>query len=262
MNYRKLSEPTKKRFFSPSVHGANGYLIDQFLQSCSNNRTDEYGGSMENRVRFLEEVVQGIIDSGAFPANRIGFRLSPNGVFGGMGSEDNYDMFTFVAKRMSKYGLAYLHAMVRIIPTVHAFSLLPEPLKFYLTDSSLLVSFLQDGKGFGWHDKCQIVTTFDLKKNFEGPVITNVGLTKDTAEGMIRSGAADLACFGRLYISNPDLPERFANNWPTAPEAAYETWYRPTGAKGYTDFPTYEEEQKAKAAKGTTSSDDITEAEA
>lgn len=196
------------------IHAANGYLIDQFLQSRTNNRTDEYGGSMENRVRILVEVVEAIIESGAFPANRIGFRLSPNGVFGDMGSADNYEMFNFVAKTMSKYGLAYLHAM--------------------------------DGKGFGWHDLCKAVTVFDLKKNFEGPIITNVGLTKETAEGMIRSGGADLACFGRLYMSNPDLPERVANNWPLNPEAEYATWWGPTGAKGYTDYKTYEEEQKIK----------------
>jgi len=79
-----------------------------------------------------------------------------------------------------------------------------------------------------------------MKKNFEGLLICNIGLNKDIAEGMIRSGAADMACFGRLYISNPDLPERFANDWPVEPEAAYETWWQPTGAKGYTDFPTYE----------------------
>ena len=91
------------------VHGANGYLIDEFLQSSSNNRTDEYGGSMENRVRILTEVVDAIIDSGAFPANRIGFRISPNGVFGGMGSKDNFEMFTFVAKTLNTKGLAYLH---------------------------------------------------------------------------------------------------------------------------------------------------------
>lgn len=190
------------------LHGANGYLIDQFLQSCSNNRTDEYGGSMENRVRFLDEVVAALIDAGAFPANRIGIRLSPNGVFGGMGSEDNYEMFNFVAKAMSKYGLAYLHVM--------------------------------DGKGFGWHDKCKAVTPFDIKHNFGGPVICNIGLTVDVAEGMIRSGAADLAAFGRLYISNPDLPERVANNYPLAPEAEYPSWWGPTGAQGYTDFPTYQ----------------------
>lgn len=86
----------------------------------------------------------------------------------------------------------------------------------------------------------------DLKQHFDGPIISNVGLDKGTAEGIIRSGAADLACFGRLYISNPDLPERFANDWPLEPEAAYETWWGATGAKGYTDFPTYEEQQKDK----------------
>lgn len=189
------------------VHAANGYLIDEFLQTCSNNRSDEYGGSMENRCRFLVEVVEAIIADGSFSANRIGFRISPNGVFGGMGSKDNHEMFTYVAKTMNKYGLAYLHIM--------------------------------DGKGFGWHDMCKAVTCMDIKKNFDGPVISNVGLNKESAEGLIRSGAADMACFGRLYISNPDLPERFANDWPVAPEAEYSSWWAPTGAKGYTDYPAY-----------------------
>jgi 2,4-dienoyl-CoA reductase-like NADH-dependent reductase (Old Yellow Enzyme family) len=157
----------------------------------------------------LVEVIEALIADGAFPANRIGFRVSPNGSFGGMGSKDNDEMFAFVAKTMSKYDLAYLHAM--------------------------------DGVGFGYHNKCKVVTVYDLKKNFEGPIIANVGLTKDVAEGMIRSGAADLCCFGRTYMSNPDLVERFQNNWPLNPDAEYETWWRPTGAEGYTDFPTYSE---------------------
>jgi len=194
------------------VHAANGYLIDQFLQSSSNNRSDEYGGSMENRVRFLEEIIDALIADGAYPANRIGFRLSPNGVFGGMGSKDNFEMFTFVAKRMNTRGLAYMHLM--------------------------------DGKGFGWHNMCKQVKCMDMKKHFDAPIICNVGLNKDSAEGMIRSGAADLACFGRLYISNPDLPERIANNWPIEPEAEYSTWWAPTGEKGYTDFPFYEEKKQ------------------
>ena len=101
-----------------------------------------------------------------------------------------------------------------------------------------------DGLGFGYHEKCPVVTAYDMKKNFEGPVICNVGLTKETAEGMIRSGAADLACFGRLYISNPDLPERFGNDWPVEAEAPYETWWYSTGEKGYTDWPTYNEEKE------------------
>lgn len=169
---------------------------------------------MENRVRFLEEVVQALIDDGSFPADRIGFRLSPNGSYGDMGSEDNDVMFPFIAKSMSKYGLAFLHLM--------------------------------DGLGFGYHEKCKVVTAFDIKKEFNGPVIANVGLTKETGEGMIRSGAADMVAYGRPYISNPDLPERFKNNWPLNPDAEYETWWYPTGAVGYTDFPFYEPEEEKK----------------
>lgn len=194
------------------IHSANGYLVDQFLQSSTNKRNDEYGGSMENRVRFLKELVEALIEEGSFPANRIGFRLSPNGAFGDMGSEDNNEMFPFVAKEMNKYGLAYMHVM--------------------------------DGLGFGFHNKCPPVTAAQLRKVFDGPIMANVGLTRDVAEGMIRSGAVDLVAFGRLYISNPDLPERFANNWPVEPEAAYEHWWGPTGAKGYTDFPTYSPSEK------------------
>ena len=196
-------------FDGVELHAANGYLIDQFLQASCNLRTDEYGGSMENRVRFLQEIVEAMVEEGSFPANRIGFRLSPNGSYGDMGSEDNDVMFPFVAKTMSKYGLAYLHLM--------------------------------DGLGFGYHGKCKVVTAYDIKKEFDGPVIANVGLTKATGEGMIRSGAADMVAYGRPYISNPDLVERFKNNWPLNPDPAYETWWRPTGAEGYIDFPFYEE---------------------
>lgn len=84
----------------------------------------------------------------------------------------------------------------------------------------------------------------EMKMAFKGPVMANIGLTRDTAEGMVRSGAADMISFGRLYISNPDLVERFQNNWPINPEAAYEAWWKPTGAVGYTDFPFYKEEEK------------------
>lgn len=200
-------------FDGVEVHGANGYLIDQFLQSCSNVRTDEYGGSWDGRIKFLKDVVEALIESG-YAANKIGFRISPNGAFGGMGSEDNSEFFPFVAKEMNKYDLAYMHVM--------------------------------DGLGFGYHGKCKVVTCADLRKHYDGIIICNVGLTKEIAEGMIRSGAADMACFGRLYISNPDLPERFANNWPVAESAPYESWWGPTGSKGYTDFPTHEQEEEAK----------------
>jgi len=204
-------------FDGVEVHAANGYLLDTFLQSSTNTRTDEYGGSKENRIRLLKQVFEAIVDSGAYPASRIGFRISPNGVFGDMGSADNREMFPFVAREMNAYKPAYLHVM--------------------------------DGLGFGFHNKCPIVTTLDIRKNFEGPIMANVGLTKDMAEGLVRSGTVDLVAFGRLYMSNPDLPERFANNWPLEPECAYENWWGPTGAKGYSDYPVYKK-------KDTTTTED------
>lgn len=111
-DYVKSAQLAKRAGFDGvELHAANGYIIDQFLQTKTNTRTDEYGGSMENRFRFLEEIVDAMIADGAFPAGRIGVRLSPNGNYGDMGSPDNDVMFPYVAGRLSKYGLAYLHVM-------------------------------------------------------------------------------------------------------------------------------------------------------
>jgi N-ethylmaleimide reductase len=197
-------------FDGVEVHGANGYLIDEFLQSSTNHRTDRYGGSIENRARFLLEIVDAVKE--VFSSDRIGVRLSPNGVFGGMGSADNFATFTHVAKALSSHGLAYLHVM--------------------------------DGMNFGFHNMDKLVTLYDIKKNFDGPVIGNITYTKDTAEGAVRSGAADLIAFGRPYITNPDLVERFANNWPLAPDSPMSQWYGRTpdakdSLEGYLGFPAY-----------------------
>jgi len=191
-------------FDGVEIHGANGYLIDEFLQSSTNQRTDNYGGSIINRYRFLKEIVEAV--GQVYPYDRIGVRISPNGVFGGMGSADNYETFTYILDQLSSYGLGYLHIM--------------------------------DGLGFGFHNKDKAVTLFDAKVHFKGPVIGNIDYTKETAEGAIRSGAADLIAFGRSYITNPDLVERFTNNWPLAGPPPYEVWYAGE-AKGYTDYPTY-----------------------
>ncbi len=190
------------------IQACSGYLIDEFLQGCSNNRTDKYGGSVENRTRFLLEIVEAIIASGSYPGERIGFKLSPNGVLGDMGHEDNFEQFTYVTKELNKYNVAFIELM--------------------------------DGLDFGFHGKCKLMTCMDFKKVFDGPIIANFGFTKDTAEGIIRSGAADLVSFGRPYIANPDLVERFTNNWPLAPEAEYKYWWLPMGRTGYSDWPTYE----------------------
>lgn len=194
-------------FDGVEVHAANGYLLDTFLQSSTNQRSDDYGGSPENRVRLLKEVVEAIVESGAFPINRVAVRLSPNGAFGDMGSEDNDTMFPYVAEQLNSYGLAYLHVM--------------------------------DGLGFGYHNKCKPVTCADIRKVYDGIIMANVGLTRDVAEGLIRSGTVDLAAFGRIYMSNPDLVERFENDWPVEEGAPYEAWWGETGAVKYTDWPAY-----------------------
>ena len=201
-------------FDGVELHGANGYLIDEFLQSSTNLRTDRYGGSLENRVRLLVEIVDAVKE--VYPADRIGVRISPNGVYGGMGSADNFETFTYVAKVLKDHKIAFIHIM--------------------------------DGLGFGYHGLSPQVTLFDVKKNFEGPVMGNIGYTKESAEGAIRSGAADLIAFGRPYISNPDLVERFTNNWPLAADAPYSHWYGhlPTaegGEVGYTDYEAYNPEK-------------------
>ncbi|GMF22175.1 unnamed protein product [Phytophthora lilii] len=205
--YRQCAERAKAvGFDGVEVHGANGYLPDQFLQSCTNHRTDKYGGSFENRYRFLGEVVEAL--KTVYPADRIGVRLSPNGQYGGMGSPDNAEVFTYAFERLSEHGLAYL-AML-------------------------------DGFGFGYMSQGRLLTAFDAKKAFKGTIIANNSYTRDVAEGAIRSGAADLVGFARLFISNPDLAERFQNDWPLnpLPDHAF-FWDASKGDEGYNTFHHY-----------------------
>ena len=205
-DYRRAAERAKAAGFDGvEIHGANGYLIDEFLQSKTNHRTDQYGGSIENRFRFLKEVVEAVIS--VWPANRVGVRLSPNGSFNDMGSPDYRDQFTFVAQQLNRFGLSYLHVM--------------------------------DGLAFGFHKLGEPMTLAEWRRVFHGPLIGNCGYTQETAEKAIAEGHADLIAFGRPFISNPDLVARFRNGWPLAAEAAMSDWYLPTGKKGYTDFPAY-----------------------
>ncbi len=205
-DYRKAAERAKTAGFDGvEVHGANGYLIDTFLQSKTNHRTDQYGGSVENRYRFLNEVVEAIMS--VWPAPRIGVRLSPNGVFNDMGSPDYREQFTFVASQLDRLGLAYLHVL--------------------------------DGLAFGFHKLGEPMTLAEFRKVFHGPLIGNCGYTQEMAEKAIAAGHADLIAFGRPFISNPDLVERFKHGWPLAPLAPMSDWYSPIGEKGYTDFPAY-----------------------
>lgn len=202
-DYRLAAERAKKAGFDGvEIHGANGYLIDTFLQSKTNHRTDVYGGTVENRYRFLQEIVEAIFT--VFPANRVGVRLSPNGVYNNMGSPDYRETFLYVAERLNAYGLAYLHVM--------------------------------DGLGFGFHELGEPMTLSEFREVFGAPIIGNCGYTQETAESAIASGVADLIALGRPFISNPDLVERFTLNLPLNPPADISDWYAP-GSEGYTDFP-------------------------
>lgn len=208
-DYRYGAERSKAAGFDGvEIHSANGYLLDQFLQSKTNHRTDVYGGSIENRYQFLGEVVHAVTK--VFPANRVAVRLAPNGSFNDMGSPDYRDQFTYVARQLDKCGLAYLHVM--------------------------------DGLGFGFHKLGDPMTLRDFRDNFHGLLMGNVGYTKETAEAAIASGDADLIAFGRPFISNPDLVDRFANDWPLAEPADMSTWYS-FDEKGFADYSAFDPER-------------------
>jgi len=202
-DYRRASERAKAAGFDGvEIHAANGYLIDQFLQSKTNRRTDHYGGSVENRFRFLKEIVEALLT--VWPAGRIGVRLSPNGSFNDMGSPDFRETFLYVGKELDRYGPAYLHVI--------------------------------DGTTWGFHEMGKPMTLSEFRDVFRGPLMGNGGYTQETGETAIAAGHADLIAFGRPYLSNPDLVERFANGWELNPLPDMKFWYTP-GAKGYTDFP-------------------------
>lgn len=191
-------------FDGVEIHSGNGYLVDAFLQSKTNYRTDRYGGSLENRFRFLDEIVQAILT--VCPAGRIGVHLSPNGNFNDMGSPDFRETFLYAAEQLSPYKLAYLHIL--------------------------------DGLAFGFHGLGQPMTLAEFRAVFDGPLIGNCGYTRETAEAAVQNGHADMVSFGRPIISSPDLVERFANGWPLNPPAETRVWYS-FDAAGYTDFPRY-----------------------
>ena len=142
-----------------------------------------------------------------FPANRVGVRLSPNGVFNDMGADDYRETFLNAAKGLDGFGLAYLHVM--------------------------------DGLAFGFHERGEPMTLQDFRAVFDGPLIANCGYDQESAELAVSEGRADLVAIGRPFIANPDLPERYRNGWALA-ESNRETWYAGAlGAEGYTDYPAH-----------------------
>ena len=194
----------KAGFDGVEIHGANGYLPDQFLQDGSNKRTDEYGGSIENRARFLLEVTAAAIS--VWGPQRVGVRISPSGTYGSMHDSDPETTFGYVAERLSKLGIAYLHI---IEPRIKGTELVKE-------------------------DHPPVATQY-VRAKFKGTIIAAGGFTKEAAEAILNAGHADLVAFGRYFIANPDLPVRFRLN------LALNRYDRATfyggGELGYIDYP-------------------------
>ena len=194
-------------FDGVEVHSANGYLLDQFLQDNTNHRTDIYGGSLENRARLLMEVMKAVVD--VWGSDRVGVRLSPSGTFGSMYDSNRAATFGYVVKELNRFNLAYLHL---VAPRV---------------------------EGFGSAEDQPDLGADFFRPIFNGTIITAGGYSFETGNAAIASGHADLVAFGRLYIANPDLPERFAANAPlNTPDR---TTFYGGDAKGYTDYPTLQD---------------------
>ncbi len=204
----------KAGFDGVEIHGANGYLIEQFLQSHSNLRTDQYGGGIENRVRFLMEVTQAAIE--VWGANRVGVRLSPHGIANGSGEADPMPLYTHAIQSLNPLGLAYLHFI--------------EP--------------RSSGAGRAEVNHQNVPSAMVLfRPVWKGVLITAGGFTGETAEAAIADGHADAIAFGRIFISNPDLPRRLQRGYPLTPYNRA-TFYGGE-EKGYTDYPVHDELEKA-----------------
>ena len=205
--YRKGAANAKAAGFDGvEIHGANGYLLDQFLEDKSNKRTDAYGGSIENRARLLMEVADAVVS--VWGKERVGVRLSPYGTFLDMGDSDPIALFGYVLEQLSKRGLAYAHLVEPRIGNAGA-------------DAAL------DAKAPD--------TAILFRKAFSGVLISAGGYTAELAEEAIAGRHADAVAFGRLFLANPDLPKRFELG---AALNAYDrtTFYGGT-EKGYTDYP-------------------------
>ena len=197
-------------FDGVEIHGANGYLLEQFLQSRSNQRTDQYGGSIENRARLLLEITQAAID--VWGPGRVGVRLSPYGIANGSGEPDPMPLYTHVVEQLNPMGLAYLHFI--------------EP--------------RSSGAGcaeVNWTNVPSAMVLF--RPIWKGVLISAGGFTGETAEAAIAQGHADVIAFGRIFISNPDLPRRLQHGFPLTPYDR-KTFYG-GDAEGYTDYPAHGE---------------------
>lgn len=199
-------------FDGVEIHAANGYLLDQFLNSSTNQRTDAYGGPVQNRARLLLEVVEAV--SAVWGPDRVGVRLSPLGTFNDMGDADPETTFGYLADRLNDYPLAYLHVI--------------NPAAAALEQRTEL-----DPRARRLLER--------IREKYHGTLILAGGFDHDTAEVWLEQGQADLIAFGRKFLANPDLPERFRRRAPL--NADDPSTYYGGDAKGYTDYPTLAQER-------------------
>ena len=198
--FKKAAENAKAAGFDGvEVHGANGYLLDEFLRDCSNKRTGPYGGPIENRARLMLEVIEAVIS--VWGADRVGLRISPLNSYNSMIDSDPVGLTTWLATKLNDYSLAYLHMM--------------------------RADFFQAQTG-------DVMTA--ARQAFKGVIIGNMGYTAGEAEDAIADGKLDAVAFGTSFLANPDLPARIAAKADlNVPNAA--KFYSP-GPEGYTDYPT------------------------
>jgi N-ethylmaleimide reductase len=194
-------------FDGVEVHGANGYLIDQFIQSKTNRRSDDYGGPVENRSRLLMEVIE--VVGNIFGQERVGVRLSPLSTFNDIGDDQPDVTFGHIAEKLNDYKLAYLHVINPAAAAVEK-KLQPPPEAMRMLEL--------------------------IRRKYRGPLMLAGGFDHDTAQEWLEQGRADLIAFGRKFLANPDLPERFRLRAELNPDDP-PTYYG-DGAVGYTDYPT------------------------
>ncbi|MFP3606284.1 alkene reductase [Paraburkholderia sp. SIMBA_053] len=210
-DFRAAAQRAKDAGFDGvELHAANGYLVDQFIQDGTNQRSDSYGGPIQNRVRFLRETLEALIS--VWGAERVGVRISPSGEWGGISDSDPKATFSYVASVLDSYKIAYLHV---IEPRVKG-------------DDTL------------HHDHAPVATKY-LREHFSGPIIAAGGFDRESAIAIVESGDADLVAFGRHFSSNPDLPYRLKHDLPLTPYVRAAFWGG--SEKAYSDFLTYEESQ-------------------
>lgn len=195
---------TESGFDGVELHGANGYLLEQFLSPASNVRTDSYGGSIENRSRFVLEVAKAVSD--AIGKDKTGIRFSPYGVASDMSLYPEINAtYDYLSKQLNSIGIAFIH----------------------------LVDFSSMGA-----PEVPVEIKETIRRNFRNTIVLNGGYNMESAETDIESGLGDLVAFGKPFINNPDLVDRFQNNLALSEDLKMDLFYM-ADEKGYTDYPAY-----------------------